>query len=291
MTSDEEDIEITQTQYRTLKFIANNPGKAHPEGISNKFDIVRSSGSRRIDPLLEKDLVEKRGRQSTHQNYAPTKRGYKFFDVYRKTQPDRKMKFRLHKILVKFPVVTGLENIREKLPLRDKIEVTNDTWIDRTLPEPYDDIHYQINSQNLLIHVPEKASKPTDTGIGKAYTSALKEAEELKEIIKEIHPDLKVGRGEPSYADSHAAFVNDPRALVFEKLDGTDGVIEELDLDFHVDRSTGTPELEVEEDNSEEKAINLGLNLDTMTKTNIAERIKQAEKRLDNLEEAVEGGM
>lgn len=282
----EDDFEINEKDARSLIFIASNPSGAYPKRLAQYLGKNKSTGSRRLQRLMSKGLVSKKGDQSTHQFYEITKKGCKSLMRWLKTQPNvDKLRLRLHKISVKFPVNNGQRFIEENGSIEETVELRNNEQLIFSLPDPdFDEISWRVGYKHLQVKLGEIYAPPTSEGVWHAQKKALDISRGVKSRIEDKYEKLKFGRGEPHFAECHYAFESHPLGKVMERF-GELGVISN-DGKYRIvgDKSKGVPEIEVEGSEGKEAAIKIADNLEYQAEENLRRKINRIEERLDELE-------
>jgi DNA-binding Lrp family transcriptional regulator len=279
----DEEIEVTSKQKEVLDFVACNEKMAYQRKIANYIGKSESAASKRLNTLIDNELIRVKSEDSNPKFYEATKLGFKVLVQEKKSQGSTSTyNLRVNKAQVKIPIVEGHEEVEsddvEFLELRNNYQILGE--VDHY---EYGEVSYRTVGQSLYVNVPELVYPPTVKGVTLAYDEACEIAEYVKSRLEDRHDDLKFGRARPEFADIHYALENNIFALALENL-GSTGAISDGDLRLVVDMSKGYPELEVEGPNQERYAINLVKNVHFQAKTDLEKRFEKIEERIERIE-------
>ena len=276
-------FKITQKESNILNLIACNEDANYSRKIANILGKNESTVSRLLSKLKDKGLI-KVSSHSTAKFYKLTLKGYKALVEYQKNQTGKKsICLRSHRRRVKFPLKQGYEKLKNSKyaeKINEELRNTEEVYI-RLEDQGFEEITGRITKSNLFINIPEQIYPPTERGVWQAGEEALEKATVIKNMIKSEFPSVKFGRGRPIFSNKHHALVHHPFALAIDNLD-EEGVISNCDLlTIKVDRSTGCPELEIENSKKQEYPHNLANNTEYIVRNDL----RDIEKRIENLEE------
>lgn len=283
-----QEIIPTARQKEILNFIASNQEKAYPTAVAKALGTGIPNASEHLKNLMEAGLVKK-GARSTQQYYDLTDTGWQVLVSSLKTETlNQPINLRSHKIQVKCPINSGQKTISEN-DISGVIHLKRNEQLLGEIQVPVGKVRFKVTTKSLLVHIPEKVYPPTEQGVWYAYIDAIDIAEMVKKKFNQKYPDLKFGRSEPSFTDSHYAFNSPPWVLALGEL-GVSGIVSEGDsFTLRIDRSKNNFEVDVEGKDVEKYAMNLVNNLDYQARNCLEEDIVSMENRIVELESASNG--
>jgi DNA-binding MarR family transcriptional regulator len=272
---------VDRKEIKTLRIMFENDGEIYPKKLADRIGKSLSTGSRRLQKLEEKGLVEKKGEQSTQQWYEITKKGSKTFASHIDMQPSKpNVKLRAHKIVVKFPLIDG-KQIIENNSFEGKLELKNNSQVlDRLNKSFCEETHYRITYKHLLVYLDEIYYPPTPDGVWMAGRKALDMAKKVKEEVKKKYPNLKFGRGEPDFSDIHIAFEGSLFASACEELNQMGLISDKGNWRLTVDRSNDVPEVEYEGTEGRQAAENYADNIELFSEKPLRPIIEWIENQM-----------